>query len=432
MLATSSAEGILSSASLEERQMAQRPTPTFNDPSPIDPATIADPYPRYQQLRTEDPVHWHQGLNGWVLTRYADVLAALRDQRLSSELMSGFTERLSEAANEKIQPLIRLFSDMMLMSDPPDHTRLRMLANKAFTPRVIDRMRSNIQATVEGLLDGIQQNGRQDGKFDLIEDLAYPLPAIAISEMLGVPAEDRDQFKNWTGDLAAFLGNVRMVAQTGGIAQKSVLELSDYLRKIISQRRLEPQEDLISALVAAEEEGDRFSEAELYSMCILLMMAGHETTTNLIGNGLLALLQNRDQLEKLSTRPELIETAVEEFLRYDSPVQSAARIAMADIELGGKRIEKGQRVTMILSAANRDPERFSNPDRLDITREDNRHLSFGFGSHFCLGAALARLEAQISIGGVVQRWPGLRLAADELEWRYNPAFRGLKSLPVAF
>lgn len=416
--------------------MANQPASTFNDPSPIDPATIADPYPRYRQLREEDPVHWHQGLNGWVLTRYTDVLGALRDQRLSSALMSGFTERLPEAAGEKIQPLIRLFSDMMLMSDAPDHTRLRMLANKAFTPRVVDRMRSNIQATVEGLLDDIQksrgQDGRQDGRFDVIQDLAYPLPAIAISEMLGVPAGDRDQFKNWTGDLAAFLGNVRMVAETGEVAQKSVFELSDYLRNIISQRRLEPQEDLISALVAAEEEGDRFSEAELYSMCILLMMAGHETTTNLIGNGLLALLQNREQLELLRAGPEMIETAVEEFLRYDSPVQSAARIAMADIELGGKRIDKGQRVTMVLGAANRDPERFSNPDRLDIAREDNRHLSFGFGSHFCLGAALARLEGQIAIGGVVQRWPDLRLDADELEWRYNPAFRGLISLPVAF
>ncbi len=415
--------------------MAQRPPPTFNDPTPVDPATIADPYPRYQQLREEDPVHWHQGLNGWVLTRYTDVLAALRDQRLSSALMSTFTERLPEAASEKIQPLIRLFSDMMLMADPPDHTRLRMLANKAFTPRVIDRMRSNIQATCEKLLDRVEgdlsNGGRQNGQMDVIKDLAYPLPAVVISEMLGVPANDQEQFKNWTGDLAAFLGNVRMVAETGGIAQKSVFELSDYLRNIISQRRLDPQEDLISALVAAEDEGDRFSEAELYSMCILLMLAGHETTANLIGNGLLALLKNRDQLDILRSSPERIESAVEEFLRYDSPVQSARRIAMTDIELGGKRIEKGQSVTMILGAANRDPERFKNPDRLDISREDNRHLSFGFGSHFCLGAALARLEAQTAIGHAVQRWPDLRLDTDELEWRDNPGFHGLVSLPVA-
>ncbi len=412
--------------------MAHQPRPTLNDTSPLDPATVADPYPRYQQLREQDPVHWHQGINCWVLTRYTDVLAALRDQRLSSDQMSAFTGRLPEAASEKIQPLIRLFSDMMLMSDPPDHTRLRLLANKAFTPRVVVRMRSHIQATIEGLLDGIEDDSRQDGQMDVIEDLAYPLPAIVISEMLGVPVKDRDQFKIWSGDLAAFLGNIRMVAETAEIAQRSALELSDYLRKIISQRRLEPQEDLISALVAAEEEGDTFSEAELFSMCILLMMAGHETTTNLIGNGLLALLQNRDQLEKLRAGPGMIETAVEELLRYDSPIQSAGRIATADVVLGGKRIDKGQRVTMILGAANRDPERFSNPDRLDIAREDNRHLSFGFGPHFCLGAALARLEGQIAISAVVQRWPELRLAGHELDWRYNPAFRGLISLPVAF
>ena len=256
--------------------------------------------------------------------------------------------------------------------------------------------------------------------------------AIVISEMLRVPAADREQFKIWSSALAAFLGNIRMVAETAESALNSVLALSDYLREIISQRRLEPQEDLISAFVAAEEEGDTFSEAELYSMCILLMLAGHETTTNLIGNGLLALLQNRDQLERLQADPGMIETAIEEFLLYDSPIQSAARIAMEDMELGGQSIDKGQRVAMIVGAANRDPERFSDPDRLDITREDNRHLSFGFGSHFCLGSALARVEGQITINTVVQRWPGLRLNGDEIEWRYNPSFRSLISLPVAF
>ena len=209
------------------------------------------------------------------------------------------------------------------------------------------------------------------------------MPAVVISEMLGAPANDQEQFKNWARDLPAFLGNVRMVADAGGIAQKSVFELSDYLRNSISQRRLEPQEDLISDLVAAEDEGDRFSEAELYSMCILLMLAGHETTANLIGNGVLALLKNRSQLDMLHSSPGRIESVVEEFLRYDSRVQSARRIAMMNMELGGKAIERGQRVTMILGAANRDPDRFTNPDRLDISREDNRHLSFGFGSHFC-------------------------------------------------
>jgi len=412
--------------------MAQQRLPVTSEPSQLDPATVANPYPRYQQLREEDPVHWNAGINCWILTRYTDVLAAFRDQRLSSAQISAFSGRLSEDAAEKIQPLTQIFSDMMLMSDPPDHTRLRKLANKAFTLRVVERMRSSMQATTDELLDGIEKDGRQDGRFDVIQDLANPLPAIVISEMLGVPAADREQFKIWSSALAAFLGNIRMVAETAESALNSVLALSDYLREIISQRRLEPQEDLLSAFVAAEEEGDKFSEAELYSMCILLMIAGHETTTNLIGSGLLALLQNRDQLERLQADPGMIETAIEEFLLYDSPIQSAARIAMEDMELGGQSIDKGQRVAMIVGAANRDPERFSDPDRLDITREDNRHLSFGFGSHFCLGSALARVEGQITINAVVQRWPGLRLNGDEIEWRYNPSFRSLISLPVAF
>ncbi len=325
-----------------------------------------------------------------------------------------------------------MFSDMLLMSDPPDHTRLRKLANKAFTPRVVERMRPSIQATTDVLLGSIEKDGGSHGRFEVIKDLANPLPAIVIPEMLGVPAGDRDQFKVWSGHLAAFLGNIRTVSETAEIAQSSAFEMSDYLREIISQRRNDPQDDLISDLVAAEEEGDSFSEAELFSMCILLMLAGHETTTNLIGNGLLALLQNRDQLERLHADSGMIETAVEEFLRYESPIQSAARIAMEDIEIGGQRIDKGQRVTLMLGAANRDRERFSNPDRLDITREDNRHLSFGFGPHFCLGSALARVEGQAVIGTVVQRWPGVQLAGDDFEWRYNPSFRSLISLPVAY
>jgi len=249
---------------LEEGLMTNQARPTSNETVPMDPAIIADPYPRYRQLREEDPVHWNQGINCWTLTRYTDVLTALRDQRLSSAQISAFSERLPEDAAEKIEPLTRLFSDMMLMSDPPGHTRLRKLANKAFTPRVVERMRSSIQATTDVLLDSIEKDGGRHGRFEVIKDLANPLPAIVISEMLGVPAGDRDQFKIWSSHLAAFLGNLRMVAETAEIAQTSAFEMSDYLRKIISQRRNDPQDDLISDLVAAEEEGDSFSEAELF------------------------------------------------------------------------------------------------------------------------------------------------------------------------
>ena len=411
--------------------MSQQPLHSVNDPLPLDTATIADPYLRYHQLRSEDPVHWHQGLGAWVLTRYSDVLAALRDQRLSADRIGALTARLPEPVQERIRPLTQVFADMMLMSDPPDHTRLRGLANKAFTPRVIEGMRSRIQANVDELVDGVVNHGRH-GRMDIVADLAYPLPAIVIAEMLGVAPADRDQFKKWSDDFAAFLGGIRMVAETVGAAQKSALEMTEYLRRIIAQRRTQPREDLISALVAVEEEGDRFSEAELFSMCILLLVAGHETTTNLIGNGLLALLRHPHQLDKLRGDPALIETAVEEFLRYDSPVQSTARIAMEEMEIGGRRIAEGDRGSITLGAANRDPEQFPDPDRLDVTRQENRHVGLGFGIHFCLGSALARMEGQVTINTVLRRMPDLRLTGQDLEWRYNPVFRGLKSLPVDF
>ena len=411
--------------------MPEQPANPVNDLLPLNPATIADPYPRYQQLRSEDPVHWHEGLGTWVLTRYTDVLAALRDQRLSADRMTSLTARLPEPVQERIRPLTQVFADMMLMSDPPDHTRLRGLANKAFTPRVIDRMRSRIQANVDDLVEGVANDGRH-GRTDIVAGLAYPLPAIVIAEMLGVAPADRDQFKTWSDDLAAFLGGTRNLAETVGPAQKSALELTEYLRGIIAHRRTEPREDLISALVAVEEEGDRFNEAELFSMCILLLVAGHETTTNLIGNGLLALLRHPHQLDKLREDPAMIETAVEEFLRYDSPVQSTGRIAMEEMEIGGRRIAEGERVSIMMGAANRDPEQFPDPDRLDVNRQENRHVGFGFGIHFCLGSALARMEGQITINTVLQRMPGIRLASQELEWRFNPVFRGLKSLPVVF
>ncbi len=267
---------------------------------------------------------------------------------------------------------------------------------------------------------------------DIIADLAYPLHAIEIAEMLAVKPEDRDQLKKWSDDLATFLGNVRIIAETVAIAQQSALELTDYFRAIILQLRKNPGNGLLSALVVAEEQGDMFSEDELFSMCVGLLFAGHETTTNLIGNGLLALLQNPDQMQKLKDNTSLIETAVEEFLRYDSPVQATARIAKEELEIGGKRIAKGERVSPILGAANRDPEQFPNPDHLDIARADNRQVGFGFGAHFCLGAALARIEGQIAINTILRRMPELRLETADLEWHQNPVFRGLQSLPVTF
>jgi len=267
---------------------------------------------------------------------------------------------------------------------------------------------------------------------EVISDLAYPLPAIFISEILGVADGDRDRFRKWSNDLAAFLGNIRAVSENLGPARQSVAELTEFLREIVARRRKEPQDDLLSALVTAEDQGESFSEDELYSMCIMLIFAGHETTTNLIGNGILALIRHPEQLEKLRQQPSLIESAVEEIIRYDGPVQTTSRTALEDMQIGGKQIAKGDRISLTLGAANRDPAHFNNPDFFDIERSVGRHVGFGFGIHFCLGAALARMEGQAAISAVVKRMPEIRLEDAELEWRDNPVLRGLKSLPVSF
>jgi len=378
-------------------------------------------------------VRWNKGVNAWILTRYSDVSAALRYDRLSAERITALTGLIGESGGESARQFERTFLKMMLFSDPPDHTRLRSLANKAFTPRVVEQIRSHIQGIVKGLLDGVQPDGdREPGKIDVITDLAYPLPAIVIAEMLGAEPKDRDQFKKWSDDLAAFLGNIRIVSETYESAMKSVAELIDYLRELVAQRRKEPKDDLISALVMAEDQGDSFTQEELFSMCVLLIFAGHETTTNLIGNGILALLNNPSELAKLRQNPSLIVPAIEEIIRYDGPVQTTTRTALEPLEIGGKQIAKGDRISLTLGAANRDPAQFPDPDRMDITRGENRHVGFGFGIHFCLGAALARMESQLAIGAMVERMPELRLESADLVWRDNPILRGVNSLPVAF
>ncbi len=416
--------------------MTQQFTCPFDTADRVPMEVIANPYPIYSDMRTQDPVHWNEPVGTWVLTRYSDVIETLRDRRMSVDRISAYSDRIPEPMQEKIAPILHIFSDMMLLSDPPKHTRLRSLANKAFTPRVVDNMRSHIQDIVDQSLDAVEGAGRMD----VINDLAYPLPVRVICEMLGVAPEDQDQFKEWTDHLAIFLGDIRRAAQHVEVAQRSALDMIECLKEIIKECRQNPRDDLISALVAAEEQGDTFSQDELYSMFVLLQIGGHETTTNLIGNGLLALLQNPDQLLKLRNNPALLETAVEELLRYHSPIQATARIATEDLEIGGNPISAGQYVSTYLAAANRDPDQFPHPDRLDITRQENRHLAFSFGSHFCLGAALARLEGQIAIGTVLRRMPQLRLEPplsveaplEEFRWRDNPVFHGLESLPVAF
>lgn len=398
--------------------------------NPFLPEVIEDPYPFYRRLRAEDPVH-RTPMGFWVLTRYDDVVTVLRDQRFGRK---GFESLLAAIYGSGAdQPGI---VTSMLFRDPPDHTRLRALVNKAFTPRVVEGMRPHIQEIADRLLDQVQDARAMD----VIADLAYPLPVIVICEMLGVPVSDRNRFRQWSLDIARSLDAIGMQAfgvllDTDVVARGNAARhaLTDYFRSgLIPERRKRPQADLLSALIAAEEQGDRLSEAELLATCNLLFVAGHETTVNLIGNGLLALLRHPDQLRALWEDPSLIESAIEELLRYDGPVQRTARIANADVQIDGTTIAAGEMVVALIGAANRDPARFPDPDRLDITRGATDHIAFGWGIHFCLGAALARVEAQIAINALLRRMPKLALATPALEWRETSVLRGLRALPVAF
>ena len=393
------------------------------------PEVRANPYPFYAQLRSQDPVHWDEELGFWVLTRYADIASVYHDPRFSRAqgLRRGF-ERLPESEQVIAEPVFHSFSKTMFYSDPPYHTRLRGLVNSAFTPTAVEQMRPYIQQTVDDLLNRVQANG----KMDVIQDFAYPLPILVIAHMLGLPAEDRIQFKQWSDDLFAILGSVPHATELMERAACSLHELTNYITELSEARRTHLRSDLLTALVEAVEGGERLTHEELVANVIILLSAGHETTSNLIGNGLLALLRNPEQMQTLRERPMLIASAVEEMMRYDNPVQISYRSAADDVEIGGKCIRKGQLVNSILAAGNRDPERFSEPDQFDITRDEGRHVGLGLGIHFCLGAPLLRLEAQIAFATLLSRYPRMALASENLEWQEHPIFRGVKSLPVVF
>jgi len=395
----------------------------------LHPEVRADPYPFYAELRSEDPVHWDESMGFWVLTRYADIASVYGDTRFSRAqgLWRGF-ERLPEAEQSVAEPVYRTFSRTMFYADPPYHTRLRGLVNNAFTPTAVEQMRPHIQRIVDGLLGAVQTKGEMDA----IHELAHPLPILVITQMLGLPAQERGRFKQWSDDLFAILGSVPHAPELMERAGRSLAELTNYLTALSEARRQQPQNDLLSALVGAMEEGERLTQEELIANVTILLSAGHETTSNLIGNGLLALLRNPDQMQKLRDDPELVPSAVEEMMRYDNPVQIAYRSAAEDVEIGGKCIRKGQLVNSILAAGNRDPERFSEPNRFDITRDEGRHLGFGLGIHFCIGAPLVRLEAQIAFSTILRRFRELRLATESWDWQEHPIFRGVKSLPLRF
>ena len=398
--------------------------------NPFDPEFHANPYPTYHRLRSEDPLHRYFLKNALVLTRYCDVKAVLRSGRTRSHNQPEFISQTNQYLQNKgknLNALACTSNQFLFYLNPPDHTRLRSLVVKAFSPVVVERMRSAIHEIVDELLDKV----RKKGTMDVIADLASPLPVAVISRMLGIPNKAQDQLHEWANILSRILDSLILLDEYEAM-NKVIEEFQEHLRIIIAEREKDPKEDLISALIAVREQGDRLSQDELLSTCMLLFATGEETTVNTIGNGMLALLQHPDQMSKLTREPTIIQSAVEEILRYDSPVQMTNRITTDNIEVSNQTIQAGESIFLCLGSANRDPAVFPNPDRFDIHRRENNHLAFGDGIHYCLGSALARVQAQIAINTLVQQFSNLKLASDKLEWRKNIVLRGLKGLTVTF
>ena len=391
----------------------------------LDPAVLANPYPLFHRLRREDPVHWDPFLHAWVVTRYADVLEVLHTYAADR---TPTPEQLASMGLAQMAPLAQLMVKQMLFMDASAHTRLRGLASQAFTPARIETLRSHIQEIVDQLLDAVQDRGTMD----VISDLAEPLPAIVTAEMLGLPVDDRHRLKTWSANFAEMLGNFQHNPDHSGRMLQTVEEMTAYFREAVQEIKRHPREGLIHSLLTAEIDGDRLTEEEVAANAIITMVGGQETTTNLIGNGVLTLLRHPEQMEKLRGDLSLIPSAVEEMLRFESPSQHTARLAPADRQLGGKQIRKRQAVIAVMAAANRDPERFPEPDRFDVGRVDNRHLAFGYAAHFCFGAPLARMEGQVAFAALLRRFENIQRAPQDLVWRTNLGLRGLTSLKVSF
>ena len=388
---------------------------------------VADPFPYLAVLRERHPVHYSEPLGGWLVTRYEDVQASLRDLRLSSDRIGPWYHgRLDAERQERLESTYRVLSRWMVFNDPPEHTRLRRLVQQAFTPRMIENLRGRVEGVVTSLLDEI----RGEGEVDLIQRFAYPLPAIVIAEMLGVPPEDRDTFREWSNEITSLVFGALGVQDRHERAQTALGELTSYFDRLIA-RRGATGTDVLGALIAAEEAGDALDREEIIATCVLLLFGGHETTTNLIANGTLALLRNPDQLALLRENPERIPGAVEELLRYDGPVKAQVRSVTEDIELRGVQLRAGQRVFLVQAAANRDPDQFPDPDVLDIGRPNaNTHVTFGYGIHYCLGAPLARLEAHLAFRSLLTTLPSLELVPQELSWQPVIITRALDRLMV--
>jgi cytochrome P450 len=395
---------------------------------------IADPYPVYHRYRQEDPVHWgmssHSKLPGtWYLLRYRDVMQVLESNKFGREAWRVRDDGEGSPVPKAYKGFQSMVSKWMVFRDPPDHTRLRSLVNKVFSPKMVENIRPAIVNIANDLLDRLKDRG----EMDLVDEFAFPFPVMVIAAILGVEPEDRPWFREWALALQhASASRLTPSAEVYEKAEEATQALIEYFNRAIAQRHSEPRQDLITALIKARDEGDKLTDEEILATCIHLLTAGHETTINLISKGILALLKNPEAIALLRSHPELIPNAVEELIRYDSPVQMVTRWAYADIEIGGKTIERGDSVGLIIGAANRDPERFQDPDALNFQRQDYKHAGFGSGIHFCLGSTLARTEAQIAFKILLDRLPELRLLDETVEWQNNIVFHGPKHLHVGF
>ena len=398
---------------------------------PRHPDFITDPFPVLLQLMEHEPVFWSEKLHGWVLTRYDHVRASLRDPRLSADRVRPFLAHFKGPERPTVQHLVEHLSMWSSFNEPPVHTRLRGLMNKAITLQTILAMEPRVRALADELIDEVQERG----EMDMIADFAYPLSATVIAELFGVPRADVPLLKKWSDELGAFIVQSRTLANKYAVADGGLRAMTSYFEDLVADRRRRPREDMLSRLIVAEDKGDSLTPEELLACCALLFFAGHETTTHLIGNGMIALLRHPEALAELKDRrtdTTLMASAVEEMLRWDGPLLMMARVASEDFELSGKRILAGARVFLMIAAANRDPRVFADPDRFDIHRHDIRHIAFGNGIHHCIGAPLARLEARVAFPRLLERLVDPKLATAKLEWRDAFVVRGVNQLPMRF
>lgn len=390
----------------------------------LDHGVLADPYPLYHRLQSESPVHWDPFLRAWIVTRYDDVIRVLREFQAAR---TPTPEQRTAMGLQALNPVAEMMVKQMLFLDGSAHMRMRGLASVAFTPQKVEALRSHIRSITRSLLE----TAKAKGGMDVITDLGEPLPCIVTAEMLGLPTEDHRQLKQWSEDFAEILCNFQHTPDRVEKIVKSTKEMTDYFRGKMRKKDIRP-DGLVNSLMTAEINGDRLSEDEVIANCMITLVGGQETTTNLIGNGVLTMLRHPEQLARLRADFSLIPSAVEEMLRFESPSQHTGRLAPEDVEMGGKKIQKRQTVIAVMAAANRDPERFSDPDRFDIARPDNKHVAFGWGAHFCFGAPLARIEGQVAFEEMLRLFPEWRLKPGPLVWRQNMALRGLTSLPIEF